>query len=226
MKTFILLILISLFPFCIMAQDTIVKRNGEKLIVKIAEVNSDNIRYRKMDYLDGPLFMLQKEDINFIVYGNGSKESYANYTAPVFSKPLLTPIDLTIQTSGKFYYYKERKIGERDMIAIAAKQNDPKINLMIKSVEQKRFIQQATMAGGITLFAGGLFMYAKNRQQRPRRGQKPQPQTNQQKTGQTNGEYLMLGGLTCETISVYFMFNRRKHAHLLADAYNRSLYMR
>ena len=53
------------------AQDTIVKRNGEKVTVKLMEVNPNDVRYKRLDYLEGPLFTVQKQDIKFIVYANG-----------------------------------------------------------------------------------------------------------------------------------------------------------
>ena len=223
MKRILLFSLIFFFHNFIFSQDTILKRNGEKLIVKILEVNTDNIRYKRLDYLEGPLFMLSKQEIDFIVYGNGSKESFENYAPPAPPKQNLLPIDLTIQPSGQYYYYKERRITERDMLAVTSKQKNKEIDLMIKSVEQKRFIKNACLIGGFTLFGAGAVTILKNE---PRRGRGRRQQASAaQLQGQKNGEYIMLGGLACEIASVYFTINKRKSAHLLVDAYNRNLYM-
>ena len=227
MKHLFLFSIILFSPFIIFSQDTIVKRNGEKLIVKIMEVNTDNIRYKKTDYIEGPLFMLLKQDISSITYSNGSKDSFENYVPPAVPKQNFVLPDLSIQTSGKFYYYKERKITERDMLAVAGKVNDPKLNLIIKSVDQKRFIQNMTLAGGITLFVVGLDIYARNQPSRGRgRGAPRQPTTSAQTQGQNNGKYLMLGGLACEVASIYFVFDRRKQAHILVGAYNKMIGLR
>ncbi len=222
----ILLLCLILFSYCfVFSQDTIVKRNGEKLVVKIIEVNTDNIRYKRVDYPEGPLFMLLKQDINFVVYGNGSKESFENYLPPSLPKPNLQPIDLTIQPSGRYYYYKEHRIAERDMLAVTSKQNNKQIDLMIKSVEQKRFIKNACLIGGFIFLAAGGVTILRNEPRRKRGGGR-QPASASQLQGQRNGEYIMLGGLACEMASVYFTINKRKQAHLLVDAYNRNLYMK
>src|ERR1035437_3586109 len=72
-------------PF-IQAQDTVVKRNNEKVVAKIIEVNQNDIKYKRFDYQDGPTFSIVKWELKYIVYGNGVKESFENYPAPKVSE--------------------------------------------------------------------------------------------------------------------------------------------
>lgn len=220
MKHLIIVCVLFSLSLSVKAQDTIIKRDGAKIVVKLTEVNPDNVRYKKFDYLDGPVFTLQKEEINYLAYSNGTKESFENYVPPVI-KGNISPPDLSMQTTGKYYYYKERRISEPDMLAIAGKLKDPKLDLMIKKVEEKRFIQNVSLATSVPLFLSGAYIYEKNRPIRSRR--RPPTQSSAKAQAQKNGEYLMLGALACDVVSVSFMFDRRNHAHILVNAYNQYL---
>src|ERR1035437_5511741 len=79
-------VLLFIYLPLIQAQDTIVKRNEEKVIAKITEVNQNEIKYKRFDYQDGPTFSVVKWELKYIVYGNGVKESFENYPAPKVSE--------------------------------------------------------------------------------------------------------------------------------------------
>src|SRR4051812_7043401 len=68
------------FLFCFTcfckAQDTIKLRDGSKQSVRILEVSSGNIKYKREDNPSGPTFVLPTTEIWMIVYRNGSKEIY------------------------------------------------------------------------------------------------------------------------------------------------------
>ncbi len=203
----------------IKAQDTIVKRSGEKVVVKLMEVNSDNVKFKRMDNLEGPLYTMTKQEISYISYANGTKESFENYVPPA-PKPEFHFQDLTIQQSGKYFYYKERPLHERDMLVVAKNLNDNKINLMVKTVERDRFIQNITLGAAITCEVAGLYVYNKNRPKRGKGKGSYRGPSAAQIQGQKNGEYLMLAGLGCEIASIYFIFDRRKNDRILVGAYN------
>jgi hypothetical protein len=201
------------------AQDTIVKRSGEKLIVHLTEVNPEDIRYTRFDYQNGPLFTLPKQEIAYIMYSNGIKESFENYTPSLRALGSKGP-DLSMQVSGNKYYFKGLMIEETDMLAVAAKLKDKKINLMIKKVGDLEFIQKACTIGGIALFVGGLYVYSKNRPYRGGRRRASAGPTTAQEQGQVSGEVLMLAGLASEVLSISYKISRTRHAHLLVGAYN------
>ena len=216
-----LFLFLFFFPLSLLckAQDTIVKRNGEKITVKLIEINPNDVRYKRLDYLEGPLFRVQKQDIKFIVYANGIKDSFENYVAPLTNKENFPPPDLSIQTSGIFYYYKERILLGPGMLAVARKIHDQKINLMIKKVEEKKFIQNITMLTSVPLFVSGAYLYVTNLPPRKRSPISSSSRIN----AQQNGEYLMLSGLGCDVVSIYFNFDKRRHEHIVVNAYNKKL---
>lgn len=76
MKRILFLFLLS---FCITragAQDTIVKRSGDTIIAKILEINPIEIKYKKINFLDGPTYVEQKSFIKMIAYQGGRKEFF------------------------------------------------------------------------------------------------------------------------------------------------------
>lgn len=68
---FIILIFGSLFTN---AQDFIVKQNSDEIEAKILEIGTSEIKYKLFTYQDGPTFILNKSEIFYIKYSNGTKE--------------------------------------------------------------------------------------------------------------------------------------------------------
>ena len=63
-------------------QDTIIKTDGTKLITKIAEITPIDIKYKRFDYLNGPLFIVSKNSVAKIIFENGVSENI-NYIASI-----------------------------------------------------------------------------------------------------------------------------------------------
>lgn len=57
-------------------QDTIVKINNDKIIAKILEINSEEISYKKFDFLDGPQYRIPIKEVIQINYHNGFSEDF------------------------------------------------------------------------------------------------------------------------------------------------------
>ena len=84
--------LILVFILCHIAitncisQDIITKKTGEDIQAKVVEITTSDIKYRKFDNLDGPLFTMLKSDVLMIRYSNGSKDIFR---APLKTKVLI-----------------------------------------------------------------------------------------------------------------------------------------
>ena len=74
MKNLLLIILFASSSNFIKAQDTLTMRSGENIIVKIIEVGSSEVKYKKIDNLNGPSFSILKSEVSMIQYENGSKD--------------------------------------------------------------------------------------------------------------------------------------------------------
>ena len=76
MKNLLLIILFASSSNFIKAQDTLTMRSGENIIVKIIEVGSNEVKYKKTDNLNGPSFSILKSEVSMIQYENGSKDVF------------------------------------------------------------------------------------------------------------------------------------------------------
>jgi hypothetical protein len=52
--------------------------SGEELDVKITEIGADNVKYKKIDFLEGPNYVLSNSDIFMIKFSNGDKKIFKN----------------------------------------------------------------------------------------------------------------------------------------------------
>src|SRR3954467_6377972 len=78
MKKYIFLFysIVLLLPLSIKAQDTIFKKNNPPIVCKVIEVGPDEIKYKRTDIPDGPVYTEKKKNIESVHYSNGSKEVY------------------------------------------------------------------------------------------------------------------------------------------------------
>ena len=125
-------LLISILIFCSSisgkAQDTIVKVNGDVIVAKVIEISSLEVRYKKFTFLDGPTYVENKADINYIRYSGGLKEVFA----PAKTEPKATETVKTNETAGEVDYYdpngsKETRSGSNSGSSATAGSGSPKI---------------------------------------------------------------------------------------------------
>ena len=77
MKKFVLT-LIGIVSLCtVSAQDRIVFKDSNEINVKVTNVSPDTVTYKNWNNLEGPTYTIYKSDVLFIVYQNGTKESFA-----------------------------------------------------------------------------------------------------------------------------------------------------
>ena len=77
MKKFFLILFSVVFINALNAQDFIIKKNGDEVTAKIEEVGVSEIKYKKFDNQDGPLYTILKSEIFMIKYANGTKEVFS-----------------------------------------------------------------------------------------------------------------------------------------------------
>ena len=69
--------IIVLKPVIIHAKDTLSMRSGENILVKVIEVGATEVKFKKLDNLNGPIFSILKSDLLMIRYENGTSEDYS-----------------------------------------------------------------------------------------------------------------------------------------------------
>lgn len=58
------------------AQDLLVISNGEEIEVKVLEITPDNVKYKKHNNSDGPLYTIDKNEVKEIIFENGEREVF------------------------------------------------------------------------------------------------------------------------------------------------------
>lgn len=77
MKKILLTILCILGAFYFTkAQDAIIMNNGTEMKVKVQEITVNEVKFKKWDNINGPLYTLLKNDVFMIKYENGSKDTF------------------------------------------------------------------------------------------------------------------------------------------------------
>jgi hypothetical protein len=74
MKKYFLILLAISFSNIFRAQDQLFKRDNTKLIVKITEISSEEIKYKLTSNLNGPVYIVSKAEVSLIIYENGEHE--------------------------------------------------------------------------------------------------------------------------------------------------------
>ena len=78
MKYILIFILFICSSNIIKAQDTLSMRSGENILVKVIEVGTTEVKYKKLDNLSGPIFSILKSDLLIVKYENGTKEDFSS----------------------------------------------------------------------------------------------------------------------------------------------------
>lgn len=73
----ILWIVLLIYGLSATAQDIIVFNDGSVERVKVLEINANEIKYKKWDNLEGPLYSVDKSKIMTINYQNGTSEKFS-----------------------------------------------------------------------------------------------------------------------------------------------------
>jgi hypothetical protein len=115
MKNLLLIILFACSSNFIKAQDTLTMRSGENVIVKIIEVGSNEVKYKKIENLNGPIFATLKSDLYLIRYENGSKDDFSNIGKVANTQELYTQ-----GYNDALKYYKSYKVTGNSVLLASA----------------------------------------------------------------------------------------------------------
>ena len=78
MKYILLFILFICSSNSMQAQDTLLMRTGVNILVKVIEVGTTEVKYKKQDNLNGPMFSILKSDLLMIKYENGTTDDFSS----------------------------------------------------------------------------------------------------------------------------------------------------
>lgn len=75
----LIVVMVALFAiFELQAQDIILLRSAEEIKGKVVEISSDELKYRRADMKDGPIYTIKLSSVFSVTYANGTVESFNN----------------------------------------------------------------------------------------------------------------------------------------------------
>jgi hypothetical protein len=74
-KIFLFIVAVLMFNG-LSAQDLILKKNGDEINAKVQEIGVTEIKYKKSDNLNGPVYTLLKSEVFMVKFENGTKEIF------------------------------------------------------------------------------------------------------------------------------------------------------
>ncbi|MER2999575.1 hypothetical protein [Pontibacter populi] len=76
MKQLLTITLLALLTTSGFAQDVITKKNGEGVQAKVLEITPTEIKYKRFENPDGPIYTLAKTDVLLVKYENNTEEVF------------------------------------------------------------------------------------------------------------------------------------------------------
>ncbi|MVM30930.1 hypothetical protein GO755_12885 [Spirosoma sp. HMF4905] len=163
-------------PF-VYGQDNIILKNGSEIQAKVLEVSPGQIKYRRQDNPDGPIYTTGTTDVLLIKYANGTKDVLGQSTSrssrmapapmnPVLSAPApstgaTTPGRLGYHT-GLFSRYFTNSVGERidNSVARSLLVEHPDAMRIYRRGQSLRKWTYATAGTGLALIGAGAIVAA------------------------------------------------------------------
>ena len=137
------LLIFLIFTTNCFSQDKIYKTDGSVIAAKILEINTKTITYKKSNYLEGPSYVIEKNDVKHILLQNGDIEEYSSYLP---------------NGDGKLNSLRENNyvnVPEKDCILSLVPFFKNEINLIIEFLDTKNKVLNST--------ADSFFIYFKDK---------------------------------------------------------------
>lgn len=224
MKRFLLFIFF-LIQLSFHAQDTIYKRDGIIIPAKILEISIKDVSYKRSDLLDGPLFIVNKNDIRKIKYVNGYVDSFkVTKDIPKPRQVVYVAQNYVAQNSNQIvpyirrgtYKYLGHILSDRNVLLLALEKNEiwknKEIDLNIQESKKSKMWQyvigySGAVLGGIGIYSSALAGGSSSN-------------SNDAALGAFAG--ILSGGIvvSSQIISFKYKLKRVKHANKVAELYN------
>lgn len=88
-------LLLTVIANGVLAQDVIYMLDGDEIEAKLTEISSSELKYKRMDNLDGPVFVVERNKVFKVKYANGQSE--------VMTKPGAAPAAVAPTVSNSSY---------------------------------------------------------------------------------------------------------------------------
>lgn len=150
------------------SQDTIFFKSKDKIVVFVKEIKPTEVQYKKFELPDGPMYVVEKNVIEKIVYKNGFTENMTVASAPVAVQPSqdfnvitenkpLTNEKINYETTKRRYYYLSNLASSHTDV-----NKRPILLSNAKSIRNLKMGQDATRTvsivfGAMTIATGAIY---------------------------------------------------------------------
>ena len=162
----------------LVAQDLLIKNNGDTIKAKIIEITDESVRFKKINNPDGPTFVTNKSELSKVVYANGTEEKIVA-PAPVEKKAEETkpkPGEPNIDTRGEVkakssstefekiaiepfgYYYKGMRMNDTRLLYHFRQYGDADLLKEFKSAKTNKTASTITGLVSIPFAVGGVVL--------------------------------------------------------------------
>ena len=222
----LLLLVFNLFLSSVMfSQDTIFFKSKDKIVVFVKEVSQKEIQYKKFEMPDGPMYVVDRDVIDKIIYKNGQVENMTvaakspevvqdpqSFTVLYENKPAVHNEKITYEDAKRRYYYMSNLANSHP--------NESKRPMLLqtaKSIRNLKYGQDATRTVGIvfgamTIATGAIYGII--------------TRINTNNGGTTGGDFFIVP-VACGSLaavmagtSIAFHVNLKKKRHDFVKAYN------
>ena len=99
MRKFIIVLAVICYGNVLLAQDIIILKSGEEIKALVQEVGLNDLKYKKFENPNGPVYTLQKTNIFMVRYENGEKDVFNTVTETTNSNASNTIPQTAINTN-------------------------------------------------------------------------------------------------------------------------------
>ena len=175
MKKFLFLLFLVAYSIITYAQDVIITKDSVRIEAQISEISDSEVKFKRLDNLDGPVFVLSAQKVASIVLANGEVFSFPSSTENIQS-PEPHDESLVMNTSaqnpkiieyipgqqltikGSDYYYNETKLTKKEIADLLSQNCDNAYKKYKQSVLSLAFAQ-GFFCGEVLCLGASTIMY-------------------------------------------------------------------
>ena len=178
MKKIVSLLFAAFVAVGAFAQDLIITRDGQRIEAKVLEVSSTEVKYKEFNNQDGATFILRADEINTVVFENGSVKvfnapsqaqsqnqtlSQANDNQPAAAVEEPAVVEETLPQVPLFtmdddiYYLGDRRFTEAEYLAFVQENCQPAYEAFMKGAKLRKTGWQL-LASGLPILTAGIVL--------------------------------------------------------------------
>ena len=177
MKKIVSLVFAAFVAVGAFAQDLIITRDGQRIEAKVLEVSSTEVKYKEFNTQDGATFILRADEINTVVFENGSVKVFNAQAQAEDNQPLAEQAaaeqNAAIQQSAAaeqvlpqvalftmdddIYFLGDRKFTETEYLAFVQENCQPAYEAFMKGAKLRKTGWQL-LASGLPILTAGVVL--------------------------------------------------------------------